>query len=108
MKFILTGMPGCGKSALGRNAARTLHCRFCDLDTWIEKTERLTITEIFEKDGEDGFRRIETAALKTVLSTPDTDEHEIISSGGGIVVRPKTSNLCQGRLSFLSTARPNV
>lgn len=93
MKFILTGMPGCGKSALGRNAARTLHCRFCDLDTWIEKTERLTITEIFEKDGEDGFRRIETAALKTVLSTPDTDEHEIISSGGGIVVRPENLEL---------------
>ena len=102
-------MPGCGKSALGRNAARTLRCRFCDLDAWIEKTERRTITEIFEKDGEDGFRRIETAALKTILSTPDTDEHEIISSGGGSSLSvPKTSNLCQGRLSFLSTARPNV
>lgn len=89
MKFILTGMPGCGKTALGRNAAKHMHCRFCDLDAEIERTEGKSITEIFKNDGEDGFRRIETAALKKSLSAPDRGEPEIISSGGGIVVRPE-------------------
>lgn len=93
MKFVLTGMPGCGKTALGRNAAGNLHCTFCDLDAEIERTEGRTITEIFRTDGEDYFRRAETSALKKALSDTDNPEPKIISSGGGIVVRPENLKL---------------
>lgn len=89
MKFILIGMPGCGKTALGRNAARKLQCHFCDLDSEIEKNEGRTIGEIFKKDGEEYFRKAETAALGKAVSMPKCGNAEIISSGGGIVVKPE-------------------
>lgn len=89
MKFILTGMPGCGKTSLGKKAAEHMLCCFCDLDAEIEKSTGTTITEIFKKYGEDGFRHIETSMLKKFLSNPESEAHEIISTGGGIVVRPE-------------------
>ena len=53
-QIYLIGMPGSGKSSLGRRAARETGLPFTDLDSWIEERAGITIPEIFEKYGEEG------------------------------------------------------
>ena len=92
MKFFLIGMPGCGKTTLGRIAADKLGIKFVDMDSEIEKVEGRPISEIFSRDGEGYFRNIETETLKNELSS---DGDKIISTGGGIVVREENIELLQ-------------
>ena len=81
MLFYLVGMPSCGKSTLGKILANNFNFDFIDLDTEIEKSEKCTISEIFEQKGEDYFRIIEKNRLtETFAISKDT----IISCGGGI------------------------
>ena len=60
---------GCGKSSVGRRLSELLCCRFMDLDEVIVGREGRSIPEIFETDGEKGFRDIEKDALKDVFSS---------------------------------------
>ena len=71
-----------GKSAVGRNLARKLHRRFVDLDALIEKVEGRKVREIFARDGEGYFRRLEKQLLSEVLS----EEGQVIATGGGVVL----------------------
>jgi shikimate kinase len=71
-----------GKSAVGRNLARKLHRRFIDLDRLIEKTEGMTVSEIFTQKGEPYFRQLEKQMLATVLQ----NKGQIIATGGGVVM----------------------
>ena len=64
----LVGFMGSGKSTVGRSLAKSLGWRFADLDEDIESREQMPITEIFEKRGEDDFRRAEHDALKRRIS----------------------------------------
>ena len=80
----LIGMPGCGKTSIGRLVAERLGLGFCDLDEKIEKDAGISITEIFKERGEDGFRKLETEALKAALK-----HGGVVSTGGGIVKRAK-------------------
>ena len=57
--LVLTGMMGVGKSTIGKKLAQRLKLKFIDVDQVIEKREKSTIKEIFEKKGEDYFRNIE-------------------------------------------------
>lgn len=80
---VLIGMPGCGKSTIGRLLARETGMRFVDADAEIELMAGKSIPEIFDRDGEEEFRRLETQ----VLSELGKQSGLILSTGGGCVTR---------------------
>jgi len=79
LRIYLIGFMGSGKSFLGRKLAYQLGINFLDLDEYIEKKSRTTISKIFENKGEAAFRRIETEALIDTFVL----ENIIIGTGGG-------------------------
>lgn len=78
----LTGFMGSGKSTAGKKLAALLKTPFTDLDEYLEKKENRTIPEIFQQDGEQKFREIETSCLNEVLRLKSPG---IVSLGGGTV-----------------------
>ena len=64
MKIFLLGLPGSGKTTLGKELAQGLALPFIDLDLEIEKGEKASIKEIFRSKNEDYFRRAESGRLK--------------------------------------------
>ena len=81
--IVLIGMPGCGKSTIGRQLALATNKTFVDADTEIVKAAGISIPEIFEKEGEEGFRLLETK----VLAQLGQQSGLVIASGGGCVTR---------------------
>ncbi len=75
----LIGFMGAGKSTVGRDLAARLGRPFCDTDELIEKRAGLTIPEIFDALGEDGFRRLEAEVIKEVAE----EEGLVVALGGG-------------------------
>ena len=75
----LIGYMGCGKTTLGEELARQMHCRFIDLDAFIEARQGMTVVKIFDKTGEGRFRELETEALHEVAAMTDV----IVACGGG-------------------------
>ena len=97
-RIYLIGMPGSGKSTVGRLLAKQLNYQFIDLDGMIEKDALMFIDEIFEKYGEAKFRELETESLKKL---PDGDL--VISCGGGIVTKKENKALMTGYKIYLDT-----
>ena len=91
MTIALTGYMGCGKSTVGRKLSARLGMPFIDLDAWIVDHQGRSIKDIFASDGEEAFRRIETDALRTVLTSHDGDL--VLSLGGGTPMRPENAAL---------------
>lgn len=83
MIFALIGMPGAGKSAVGRQLARRLQLPFVDSDHVIEQQLGCSIRQYFEQEGEDRFRTAE----ESVIDQLTQDESEVLSTGGGVVLR---------------------
>ena len=81
-RAVLVGLPGSGKSTIGRRLAKTLDLPLLDTDTAIEKTTGRTIPDIFANDGEAEFRRIEEGVVRDALATHDG----VLSLGGGAVI----------------------
>lgn len=82
--IILTGFMGCGKSTIGIKLSYRLRRTFTDTDKLIEKEEDRSISEIFETDGEEYFRTLETECITKMIA----DVHnQIISVGGGLPIR---------------------
>lgn len=81
--IILIGMPGSGKTTAGKLLAQRLGRPFADSDALIEEDARMSIPEIFAAEGEDGFRKRETA----VLAGLGRQSGLIIATGGGCVTR---------------------
>ena len=75
----LIGLPGSGKTTLGKPFAETLQYDFLDLDEKIEQDAGMSIPEIFEKHGEDHFRKLEQKAVQESLALSKT----VIATGGG-------------------------
>ncbi|MBQ3215470.1 MAG: shikimate kinase [Oscillospiraceae bacterium] len=83
--IILIGMPGCGKSTIGQILSQKTGRTCVDADTVIATKAGMSIPEIFEKSGEDAFRRLETQ----VLAELGKQSGLIIATGGGCVTRPE-------------------
>jgi shikimate kinase len=83
-KAVLVGLPGSGKSTIGRRLAKALEVDFLDTDVAIEQQTGRTIADIFAADGEQEFRRIEEAAVRAALA----DHDGVVSLGGGAVISP--------------------
>jgi shikimate kinase len=84
----LAGFMGCGKSTIGRLLAQELGWQFVDLDEEIEAAERKPIAEIFEHQGEQTFRAIETAMLKARVRMIERGIPMVLALGGGAFVQP--------------------
>ena len=80
----LVGMPGSGKSTVGRQLARRLGLPFIDMDHLLEQRLGCSISSFFEQHGEPAFRDHETALLAE-LAAESGDM--VLSTGGGVVVR---------------------
>jgi shikimate kinase len=89
--IVLIGFMGCGKSTVGRELHQRLGYRLMDIDHMIEESIGKKITEIFREEGEHAFRDFETMQLREIAN--QTEERHIISTGGGIVIRPENRSL---------------
>jgi len=81
--LVLVGMPGAGKTTIGKALAEDLQMPFYDIDTMIEQRENLSIEQIFAQFGEEYFRQRESELLKEIC----TQMGAVIVSGGGSVLR---------------------
>ncbi len=98
MNIYLIGMPGAGKTTIGKALAKQLNYRFIDLDHEIERNSLMFIDEIFEKYGEETFRNQEKQALKDIQG-----DHLVISTGGGVVKDRTNKQLMQGIKVYIDT-----
>ncbi len=81
---ILVGLPGSGKTTVGRRAAELLSAEFLDIDESVETETGRSIAAIFADPGEAEFRRLERAAMQRSLATSAC----LIAAGGGWIVQP--------------------
>lgn len=77
----LCGFMGCGKSTVGVSLAKKLGKKYIDLDSYIEEQEKMKISEIFDKYGEEYFRKKESHALSELKSA-----NAVIATGGGALL----------------------
>ena len=79
----LVGLPGSGKSTVGRQLSRRFNLLFVDSDARIEQRLGCSIREFFEREGEDRFREVEADEINELTQGPDC----VLSTGGGSVLR---------------------
>lgn len=84
--IILTGFMGCGKTSIGIRLSYKMRMAMTDTDKTIERLYRMTVSEIFEKMGEEAFRDMETQCLEKLLKET---KGQIISVGGGLPLRSR-------------------
>ena len=96
IRCALVGMPGSGKSTVGRQLAHRAGVPFIDLDHRLEQTLGTTIRSFFEVEGEARFRDIESQVLADVAQQPGG---MVLSTGGGAVLRPENREVL--RLSLI-------
>ncbi len=91
--IVLCGFMGCGKSTVGKNLARKTGRKFIDMDSYIEEKAGMTVSEIFEKHGESGFRDMEHEACKELCELSGL----VIASGGGAFTFKRNSDVFKGK-----------
>ena len=92
-KAVLIGLPGSGKSTIGRRLAKAMGVAMLDTDAAIEEKTGRTIADIFANDGEDEFRRIEEEVVRDALNT----HNGVLSLGGGAVTTPGVRDALSGQ-----------
>lgn len=100
--IFIIGMPGSGKSSLGKRAAKELGVPFADTDAVVAQSAGGTVNEFFEKYGEPVFRRAETNALTALTYARPM----IISTGGGTVVNPVNRHIMRSWGTIIMIDRP--
>ena len=99
LNLVLVGMPGCGKSRVGKIVAGLLHREFADLDAEVVKAAGMSIPEIFAKYGEKCFRELERIEAQKVAQRRGL----VIATGGGTIVQPGAPEIFRatGRICYL-------
>jgi shikimate kinase len=87
--IVLIGFMGAGKSSVGRTLARMTGLLRFDTDEMVAARFGLTVSEIFEAQGEEAFREAETEALQELSGK----RRAVITTGGGILLRPENADL---------------
>lgn len=102
----LVGLPGSGKSTVGRQLARRLGIPFVDSDHVIEQRIGCSIREFFEREGEQRFRDIEQQTLDELTQGPSV----VLSTGGGSCMRPATRAFLheRGQVIYLRSTPEDV
>lgn len=103
---VMIGFMGTGKSTVGRALASRLGRGFVDVDSIVEETEELSVTEIFTRRGEQAFRELEHTAIRKLVQQP----LQVISCGGGAVLRRDNTELlrARGRLVLLDASLDTI
>ena len=105
--IIFIGFMCSGKSTIGRILAKDINYDFVDTDQWISQKANLTIGEIFEKEGEDYFRELETQTVKEFC---ETISNSVISTGGGLPIRHENVSYLKelGSVIYLKVSKETV
>lgn len=105
--IILIGFMGCGKTSIGTRLAKKLSYTFLDTDALIIEKAGQSISEIFESDGEEYFRNLETDILKELNVKTD---RAVISTGGGMPMREENKELLRslGHVIFLDASKDAI
>ncbi len=85
--IFMTGARGAGKTTVGSALATALNYKFVDTDSYLLQTSGLSVAEIVEREGWEGFRRRETEALESI-SSPLT----VVATGGGVILAEHNRN----------------
>ena len=93
----LIGLPGSGKSTIGRQLSRRISCSFFDSDQVIEQRIRCSIREYFELSGETAFRLIEQEVIDELTQRSDC----VVSTGGGAVLQKSNRENLKGRCNTI-------
>ena len=98
--IVLSGMPGAGKSTVGKRLAEALEREFFDLDEEIVRVAGCPISDIFASEGEAAFRNLETRVLREVLSHK---KNIVLATGGGAILRDENVDLLHrnGKIYFI-------
>lgn len=104
--IVLCGFMGCGKSTVGRLLAEKLGMRLIDTDSYIEKKEGMTISEIFTEKGESYFRNAELEVCKELSGFHSC----VISTGGGTLLKEENVKEIKkgGKVYFLDVSADTV
>ncbi|MBO6214850.1 MAG: shikimate kinase [Lachnospiraceae bacterium] len=102
----LIGFMGAGKTTVGKIAAELCNMRFVDTDDMIVEKKGMSIPEIFDSEGEEAFRRIETEVIKSL----GDESRLIVSCGGGAAANEVNVPLLKqgGRVVYLKTSPRKV
>jgi shikimate kinase len=96
---------GTGKTVTAKALSKQLKMRYVSIDALIEKSEKRLIVEIFAKDGEEYFRKIESEMIKNVSE----EQNVVIDAGGGAVIKEENiKNFKKNGAVVCLTARPDV
>lgn len=96
MAIVLIGVPGAGKSTVGKILAQQLGTTFIDTDSVIEQVAGKSISDIFIQDGEPHFRQLEKQIIAESLANNDA----VISLGGGALMDPQTRSLVKEQICY--------
>lgn len=99
--IVFIGLPGCGKTSIGKIIAKRLLLPFYDVDEYIEEKEEKLVKEIFIQ-GEDYFRKLESQAIKEISENCPS----VISTGGGSVKVPYNMETLQKNSMVFFINRP--
>ena len=97
LRLSLVGMPGCGKTTVGRHLARQLNLAFADSDQVIESRIGMPIRDFFAQEGEERFREIEQSIIDELTQRDD----QVLATGGGAVLRPSNRDALHSRTHVL-------
>ena len=106
MNIVLVGMPGSGKTTIGKLISHKLLKSFVDTDDLIVASQNKPITAIFSEIGETGFREIEKQEIFSVSSR----NNHVISTGGGAILNKENTEILKenGRIYFINRPLENL